>query len=456
MSDFSGSDFSRNGFGRPAPEPSLDDIRRSDDFIEALASGRPVVPQDHADAALAALLGGWRNETRWPPDTGLISESQAIAALNAGLAEKPAREPRNRNRSPGRNHRGLGVVGAAAAAVLAIGGFGAVVSGAGPGDSLYGLRTMLFGTPREVRDDQVALAARTELTKVQELISQGDWQQAQARLVAVSSQVASVGDQQQKQELLTQFNDLSAKVVERNPEATAPPGIVYTVPPSATELVPAPAPLTDSATTTETTTSVPTTPTTTPTTSGEATSGAETSGASPSSSAPSSSATSSAGPSTVSSAPTSSAGSASTSASPSASQSAATSAATSTPGSSSTSASAAAPASTTAPAQSPATSSAPSAAAATTSATSASQSAAAATTTPTSAPPTSAAPKSAGTTAEAASPTAASQATDSQTAASPTAAVQTPATTEAAPETAIEEESTAAPATTTMAPATAG
>lgn len=446
------SDFPRPDFARPAPEPSLDEIRRTDDFIEALSSGRPVVPQDHADAALAARLGGWRNENRWPPDVGLISEAQAIAALNAGLAEKPAREPRNRHPNPGRNRRGLSVVGAAAAAVLCIGGFGAVVNGAGPGDSLYGLRTMLFGTPREVRDDQVALAARSELVKVQELISQGDWQQAQAKLVAVSTQVAAVGDEEQKQELLTQFNDLSAKVVERNPEATAPPGIVYTVPPSATELVPTPAPLTDSATTGETTTSVPTAPTT----SGEATSGTEVSGASsssspaPTSGAPSSSAQSSAGPSSsaASSAPSSAGSSAATSASQSAaatSTTAATStpASTSAPGSSATSASPAAPASTTGPVQSPATSSAPAAAAATTSTTSASQSAAAATTTPTSA-----APKSAGTTAESTSQ--ASAAADADTAASD-------AVTETTAQTATAEATTAAPAiTTTMVPESAG
>jgi hypothetical protein len=59
---------------------------------------------------------------------------------------------------------------------------------------------------------------------VQTLISQGDWQQAQDKLVAVSTQVATIDDQQQKQELLDQFNDLSAKVVERDPAATAPPG----------------------------------------------------------------------------------------------------------------------------------------------------------------------------------------------------------------------------------------
>ena len=74
------------------------------------------------------------------------------------------------------------MVGSMAAAVLCIGGFGAVVAGSGPGDSLYGLRTMLFGEPNVVRDDQVALAAQTEMAQVQQLIDQGDWDQAQQKL----------------------------------------------------------------------------------------------------------------------------------------------------------------------------------------------------------------------------------------------------------------------------------
>ncbi len=225
----------------------MEDIRLADSFIDALADGRPVAPQDSADAELAALLGSWRDETRWPPETGLITEADAVAALNAGLGEKrsgPVRERRSGPTAitPRRSHRGLSVVGAAAAAVLSIGGFGAVVAGSGPDDPLYGMRTMLFGVPREVRDDQVALAVRAEMQQVQQLISQGDWQQAQERLVAASAQVASIGNEQQKQDLMEQFNDLSAKVVERNPEATAPPGITYTVPPDAAELVPAVAP----------------------------------------------------------------------------------------------------------------------------------------------------------------------------------------------------------------------
>ncbi|QEN15710.1 anti-sigma-D factor RsdA [Mycolicibacterium sp. ELW1] len=220
-------------FGRSSrnDDPSLDAILASERFIDALASGHPVAPHDRADAELADLLGGWRDEMRWPPATGLITERDAVTALRAGLAEK---------QSSGRSRRGLSIVGAAAAGVLALGGFGAVVAGAGPGDALYGLRTWLFGAPTQVRDDQVALAsAKEQLQQVQQLVAQGDWQQAQAKLVEVNSQVSAVADQPEKQQVLDQWNQLSAKVVQKDPEATVPPGITYTVPASATDLVPA-------------------------------------------------------------------------------------------------------------------------------------------------------------------------------------------------------------------------
>lgn len=293
----------RPDWDSPAGDPSVEAIRRTDSFIDALAVGRPAPAQDAADAELAALLGNWRDEMRWPPATGLISEADAVAALNAGRAQKRLAPGRDRwtvdtEITPRRNRRGLSVVGAAAAAVLCIGGFGAVVAGAGPGDGLYGLRTMLFGTPKEVRDDQVGLAAKTTLNQVQDLIEQGDWNQAQNKLVEVSSQVASIGDEQQKQDLLDQFNDLSAKVVERDPAATAPPGVIYTVPPSAAELVPAVAPPGDS-----------TTPTTSPTsesatsTSSTPTSSTQTSTTPTSSTAPTTTTETSASPITSSSTP---------------------------------------------------------------------------------------------------------------------------------------------------------
>jgi hypothetical protein len=309
MPDLGRPDF--RGSGRGPQEPSLDAIRRSDSFIDALAGARPVTPQDSADAELAALLGGWRDELRWPPATGLLSDADVMAAFNAGRAQKRSGpDPQRWTDTSKRNRRSLSVIGASAAAVLCIGGFGAVVAGSGPGDALYGVRTMLFGAPKQVRDDQVGLAAKTELNQVQTLIAQGDWQQAQDKLVAVSTQVATIDDQQQKQELLDQFNDLSAKVVERDPAATAPPGVVYTVPPSSAALVPAvepsgtssasPSPTTSTSTSTETPSSASDSSSASATS--PATSASPTTSAPPTS-APEASGSSSASPETTSPAP---------------------------------------------------------------------------------------------------------------------------------------------------------
>ncbi len=420
----------------------MEAIRRADAFVDALAGGRPVAPQDAADAELAALLGSWRDETRWPPATGLITEAEAIAALNAGLGEKRGGPGRDRRTAPTaitprRSHRGLSVVGAAAAAVLSIGGFGAVVAGSGPEDPLYGMRTMLFGAPKQVRDDQVALAARTEMQQVQQLISQGDWQQAQEKLVAVSTQVASIGNEQQKQDLLEQFNDLSAKVVERDPAATAPPGIVYTVPPSATELVPAVAPPTstpsapsqsDSATSSSASTSV--SASTSPSTSTPAESGTSSSTAT-SGAATSSAATSAA---SASSSPASASTSASTSASPQSQQ-------TTTPTS-------AAPTTTAAPT----TSAAPTTTAAPATSTVAATTSAAPRSATSAAPTTTTAPAAAAETTTAAETSAAADTTAADTtAAETTAEVETTAV-QATEEPAIESESPAAVTTTAVAP----
>jgi hypothetical protein len=368
MSDTGGPDsrgFEPRGFD-PRAEPSLDAIRRSDGFIDALATGRPVASQDAVDADLAALLGGWRDESRFPPSTGLITEADAVAALNAGRAQSPVSSPREKwTATPTRSRRGLSVVGAAAAAVMAIGGFGAVVAGAGPGDALYGLRSMLFGAPKEVRDDQVALAARTEMNQVQDLIARGDWAQAQDKLVAVSTQVATIEDGQQKQELLTQFNDLSAKVVERDPAATAPPGIIYTVPPSATDLVPAVAPPTSTPSAPSPTDSA--TSTSESATSGTATSGTSTSGTSTSGTSGTATTTAtSAAPTTTATTPTATTPTATT---PTATTPTATTpTTTAAPAATTTSPKAATATTTTAPAAAATTTTAPAAAATTTTA----------------------------------------------------------------------------------------
>ncbi|MGK2870210.1 MAG: anti-sigma-D factor RsdA, partial [Mycobacterium sp.] len=130
-------------------DPSLNDINRADKFLDALATEQPVFSTDRGDADLAFLLSGWRDEVRQVPMDHVVTPADATAALVDATAG-PAR----------RNRLSLAVVGSAAAAVLCLGGFGTAVFAAGPGDGLYGVRSMLFGDERATRDDAVVLAAQ--------------------------------------------------------------------------------------------------------------------------------------------------------------------------------------------------------------------------------------------------------------------------------------------------------
>ena len=193
-------------------DPSLNEINRTDRFLDSLAYQQPVYSTDPSEAELAHLFATWRDEVRTPPLMSPVTPRDAVVALTRAV------ESRKRSRTS------LAVVGSVAAAVLCLGGFGAVVAGAGPGDALYGLHAMLFGPSEQTRTDKVTLASQ-QLAEVQQLIDQGQWQAAQDKLQAVTTTVATVNDEQQKQQLVTQWQDLTVKVDAKDPNATLPPGV---------------------------------------------------------------------------------------------------------------------------------------------------------------------------------------------------------------------------------------
>jgi hypothetical protein len=201
-------DFGR--WGGNGGDPSLNAIARTDQYLDALAFENPVYANDPADAELANLMAGWRDEVRRPP-ARVAAQQEAEFVLHRALS------------SQRRNRMSVAVMGSVAAAMLCLGGFGAVVYGAVPGDALYGMRVALFGEQQVTRDDQVTLAAQTEMQQVQQLIEQGNWDAAQDRLQTVTSTVQTVEDPQRQRDLQQQLNDLTAKVETRDPNATAPP-----------------------------------------------------------------------------------------------------------------------------------------------------------------------------------------------------------------------------------------
>jgi Anti-sigma-D factor RsdA to sigma factor binding region len=194
-----------------ADRPALDEVARTDLLLDALAGLADADLDDPEDDALASLLGEWRDDLRWPPASALVSPEQAVEALRDGLTE----EHRGAR-------RGLAFVGSVAASLMVLSGFGAMVVEARPGDPLYGLHAMVFNEPR-VKDDQIALSAKADLAKVEELIAQGRWSQAQNQLAQVSSSVQGLNEGGQRQDLIDEVNLLNTRVESRNPNATLPP-----------------------------------------------------------------------------------------------------------------------------------------------------------------------------------------------------------------------------------------
>ena len=228
-------DFGR--WGANGGDPSLNAIARTDRYLDALASEQPAYAADPGDAELANLMAGWRDDVRRPPASGVATQRDAEAVLQRALAVRR------------RTRMSMAVFGSVAAALLCLGGFGAVVYGAGPGDALYGLRVSLFGEQQVTRTDQVALASQ-QLAEVQQLINEGQWDAAQDKLQTLTTTVAIVNDVEQKQELVTQWQDLTVKVEAKDPNATLQPGVPPPVMPE--PAVVAPGSITSTTTSSET------------------------------------------------------------------------------------------------------------------------------------------------------------------------------------------------------------
>jgi hypothetical protein len=201
----------------PFDQPDPGAVARTEGFIDALAKREPTDVGDVADhggagdRVLAGLLEDWRDELRVPALTGLCSERDAVGAFNRGLAAR--RRVRHR----------MALVGAIAATVLGVGGLVAIMGGAQPGDTLYGVHTKLLGEPPSVHDERIAQSADTDLDRVEQMIALGQWDDAQDKLAAVSDRVQTVKDGDRKQDLIERMNLLTAKVANRDPNATVVP-----------------------------------------------------------------------------------------------------------------------------------------------------------------------------------------------------------------------------------------
>jgi hypothetical protein len=201
----------------PFDQPDPGAVARTEGFIDALAKREPTDVGDVADhggagdRVLAGLLEDWRDELRTPAPPWFCTERDAVAALDRGRVARR------------RIHRRMALVGALAATVLSVGGFVAMMGEAQPGDTLYGVHTRVLGEPVSVHDERIARSAQDDLDSVEQMITLGQWDEAQDKLASVSDRVQTVKDNDRKQDLVERVNLLNAKVANRDPHATAVP-----------------------------------------------------------------------------------------------------------------------------------------------------------------------------------------------------------------------------------------
>jgi CBS domain-containing protein len=202
----------------PFDQPDPGAVARTERLIDALAKREPTDVGDVADhggagdRVVAGLLEDWRDELRTPVPRGFCTERDAVAALDRGRVARR------------RIHRRMALVGALAATVLSVGGFVAMMGEAQPGDTLYGVHTRVLGEPASVHDERIARSAQDDLDSVEQMITLGQWDEAQDKLASVSDRVQTVKDNDRKQDLVERVNLLNAKVVNRDPHAKAVPG----------------------------------------------------------------------------------------------------------------------------------------------------------------------------------------------------------------------------------------
>nr|WP_249262770.1 hypothetical protein [Mycobacterium bohemicum] len=176
----------------------------------------------------ALALAGADPEARADALIGLAADALGVGRFPAAatLAERR------------RGRRGLAAVGSVAATLLVLSGFGAMVVEARPGDTLYGLHAMFFDEP-QLNSNQVMLSAKADLAKVQQMIDESQWDQAQNQLTEVSSLVQSMDAGPDRTDLQQQLKLLNTRIESRNPNATLPPAAPTTGVPSPTAFSPA-------------------------------------------------------------------------------------------------------------------------------------------------------------------------------------------------------------------------
>ncbi|WP_149360602.1 anti-sigma-D factor RsdA [Lolliginicoccus suaedae] len=201
------------GEGGEASMPDIGELLADDAFLDALARGIEQDADSEETAALAGLLGDWRNDIMSAPLPPAPSLDEVEAAMQRAAAPATVASIRPGQGGGNRRNRWLtSVAGVAAAAAVVLGGLAVVSQNAQPGDPLWGFRQQIHGSS----ETTVMVAGLwDELQQAERALESGDVAQVQRILSEVAPRIGQLQGSDQDT-LSSKFQQLSEDL-QQNP-----------------------------------------------------------------------------------------------------------------------------------------------------------------------------------------------------------------------------------------------
>lgn len=203
-------------------------VRRDDALIDAVAGDGPVETQSPEEYELATLLADWRAEILAEPLPAGPDFDEVVAAVNREVGAREALA--TQRTSPASLRLIRPIAGAAALVAVALGG-GAVVSySAEPGDPLWGVKQVVFS--EQAQSTVARIDTTSTLQRAEELIAEGNADQAQVLLQSAQERSSAVTDEGQRDELGDWLRRLTAELDRIGAQWPPVPGLPVPPPPA--------------------------------------------------------------------------------------------------------------------------------------------------------------------------------------------------------------------------------
>jgi len=187
----------------------LSAVYADDQLIEALRTDGYVTTQTDAEYELASLLAGWRIDAGAAP----MPAEPTLEQVEAEIQRVGQRARHNR-----RMRRLQIVSGAAAVVAIAIGGVTIAAHDAAPGSALWGVKQVMFS--KAAAETTNMAAAQEAASSATSAISRGDRSSAQQYLNDLQDRAAKIHDDDHRQKLESQIDQLRDQLDSTPPVPT--------------------------------------------------------------------------------------------------------------------------------------------------------------------------------------------------------------------------------------------